>query len=109
MSNAGIGRAPGVMTCLARLIQTRQAATGAENNNQSQCDPQWGLHGPTRESGPPEPAVAQVNRGADEPAVNARPPGYHPITARLPPDYGPATGRRPGGLRPVATGPLDSG
>ena len=35
MSNAGLRRAPGVMTCLARLIQNRQAATGAENNNQS--------------------------------------------------------------------------
>jgi hypothetical protein len=35
MSNAGIRRAPGVVTCLARLIQNRQAATGAENNNQS--------------------------------------------------------------------------
>jgi hypothetical protein len=109
MSNAGIRRAPGVMTCLARLIQNRQAATGAENNNQSQCDPQRSLHGQTRESGPPKPATAPVNRGADEPAVNARPPGYHPITARLPPDYGPATGRRPGGFRSVATRPMDSG
>jgi hypothetical protein len=34
---------------------------------------------------PPEPAMAQVNRGADEPAVNARPPGYHPDTDRSPP------------------------
>ena len=52
---------------------------------------------PNSRSGPPEPAMAPVNRGADEPAVNARPLGYPRPAAR------PATIWSPGGLRSVAT------
>jgi hypothetical protein len=65
------GCAPWVLTGLARLVHSRQGATGTEDKRHSERDHERCLHGETRFSLPPEPAIPGVNWRVDERPMNA--------------------------------------